>query len=573
MRRSAYVLAVLFSLTASVGFSQIVGSSYDLRDSSLIPSKRMPQHTEFLNGTYNYPAKPRSQWEVGVKAGLFQISGDIPAQFLSPGFGFHVRKSLGYTVSARVEYMYGIGKGYSYREARNFAKNTGWGAGIASPAQRYSAPRAIQITSPTGTTVTYVSSKDGSGTTAFEKIFYNYKAKVQDITLQALFTINNIQFHKTNSHLTTYAIAGTGAAVYETRVNALNGDVKYNFTALAQPAYKDRKDFLKNMKNNILDGSFETPAENHGSARPQLGDKTLRPIGTFGFGAAFKLNNRINIAFEDRWTITRDDLLDGQRWQEFAWGDASQTRDFDTYNYTSLGLNINLGKNAVQPLYWLNPLDYAYAELRNPRLMNIPKPVLLDTDGDGVTDQFDREQTPAGCPVDTHGVSLDTDGDGVPDCKDKELITPTSCQPVDADGVGKCKCPDDCKVAIVPPLTCEQKLGALPSVAFKAGAYKLSDDLKPVLASVASRVRNNPGCNVVVVGYCAGDKREQQLSWDRVNGIITYMVEKEGISRDRFIFNYGQQGGDCNTVDLRAAADGETGPNRVDPPHPNLRKN
>ena len=569
MRRIAYLLAVLFSLSATYGFSQKVGTAYDLRDSSLIPSKRMPQHTEFLNGTYNYPAKPRNQWEVGVKGGLFQVAGDIPAQFLSPGFGFHVRKALGYSISARVEYMYGIGKGYSYREARNFARNTAWGASIASPAQRYSAPRAIQ----SGNTVTYVSSKDGTTTTAFEKIFYNYKTKVQDLTVQALFTLNNIQFHKSGTSLTAYAIAGGGAAVYETRVNALNGDVKYNFSTLTQPAYKDRKDFLKDMKNNILDGSFETPAESHGAARPQLGNKTMKPVGTLGFGVAFKLNNRINLAVEDRWTITRDDLLDGQRWQEFAWGDAAQTRDFDTYNYMSVGLNINLGKNAVQPLYWLNPLDYPYSELRNPRFMNVPKPVLLDTDGDGVTDQFDREQTPAGCPVDTHGVSLDTDGDGVPDCKDKELITPTRCQPVDADGVGNCKCPEDCKGTIVTPPTCEQKMGALPSIAFKAGSNKLTDDTKAVLASVASRVRNNPGCRVVVVGYCAADKREQQLSWDRVNTIISYMVDKEGISQDRFIFNYGQSGGDCNTVDLRTAADGETGPNRVDPPHPALRKN
>ena len=112
---------------------------------------------------------------------------------------------------------------------------------------------------------------------------------------------------------------------------------------------------------------------------------------------------------------------------------AAQTRDFDTYNYMSLGLNINLGKNAVQPLYWLNPLDYAYAELRNPRLMNIPKPVLLDTDGDGVTDQFDREQTPAGCPVDTHGVSLDTDGDGVVDANDRCPNTPSGWE-VGVDG-------------------------------------------------------------------------------------------------------------------------------------------
>lgn len=51
------------------------------------------------------------------------------------------------------------------------------------------------------------------------------------------------------------------------------------------------------------------------------------------------------------------------------------------------------------------------------------------------------------------------------------------------------------------------------------------------------------------------------------------MVDKEGISADRFFFNYGKEGGDCNTVDLRPAAEGETGDNTVDPPHPNLRKN
>ncbi len=109
-------------------------------------------------------------------------------------------------------------------------------------------------------------------------------------------------------------------------------------------------------------------------------------------------------------------------------------------------------------------------------------------------------------------------------------------------------------------------------VSFKSGSNKLNDDAKAVLATVASKLRNNPGCNVVVVGYCSSSKKEQQLSWDHVNAVINYMVDKEGISPDRFIFNYGQDGGDCNTVDLRAAAEGESGPNRVEPPHPNLRK-
>ena len=571
-------LVVSFCLLASYGFSQRVGTSYDVKDSSLVPGKRMPQHTEFLNGQYNFPSKPRNQWEIGVKGGLFQVSGDIPAQFVSPGFGAHVRKAFGYIFSLRLEYLYGIGKGYSFREAENYAKNPAWGANIADPNQRYSAPKAITAV---GGNRQIVSSTTGLANTPFEHVFYNYKTKVQDLSLQAVFTLNNVRFHKSKTGFNIYGFAGVGGSVYDTKVNALdedNNNQNYNFGSIAQSSYKNRRDFIKDMKKNILDGSFETDAENQGERRPKLFGNTFKPSGTVGMGIAFKLSNRVNLALEDRWTIVKDDLLDGQRWQEQAWGDATLTRDFDSYNYMTVGLNINLGAKSVEPLWWLNPLDYAYSEIRNPRLMRLPKPVLPDVDQDGVTDQFDREQTPAGCPVDSHGVSLDTDGDGVPDCKDKELITPTYCQPVDADGVGKCpvacpdpdKCPDLFKEK---PMDCAALMGALPSVSFKAGSNKLTDDAKAVLATVASKLRNNPGCKVVVVGYCSSNKKEQQLSWDHVNAVINYFVDKEGVSQDRFIFNYGQEGGDCNTVDLRAAAEGEDGPNRVEPPHPALRKN
>src|ERR1041385_6566964 len=94
------LLAGAFCLLASAGFGQRVGSSYDVKDSSVVPSKRMPQHTEFLNGTYNFPAKPRNQWEIGLKYGVFQVSGDVPSVFLTaPNFGIHVRKAFGYVFS------------------------------------------------------------------------------------------------------------------------------------------------------------------------------------------------------------------------------------------------------------------------------------------------------------------------------------------------------------------------------------------------------------------------------------------------------------------------------------------
>ena len=564
-------LAGIFCLLASSGFSQRVGASYDVKDSSLVPSKRMPQHSEFLNGTYNFPSKPRNQWEIGIKGGLFQVSGDIPAKFLSPGFGVHVRKAFGYIFSMRLEYLYGIGKGYSFRENENYAKNPAWGANIANPGSRYSAPKAVTAA---GGFRQIVSSQTGLTTTPLERVYYNYKTKVQDLSLEGVITLNNIRFHKSKTGYNVYGFAGVGGSIYDTKVDALNnGTSKYGFNSISQSSYKNRKAFLKNMRNNILDGTFETPAENQGDRRPKLFGDTFKPSATIGMGVAFKLSNRINLALEDRWTFIKDDLLDGQRWQEHAWGDAVLTRDFDSYNYLSLGLNINLGAKSVEPLWWLNPLDYAYSEIRNPRLMRLPKPVLPDTDGDGVTDQFDQEQTPSGCPVDSHGVTKDTDGDGVPDCKDKELITPTYCQPVDADGIGKCPCIEGCGGPVIVEKTCSEKIGSLPSISFKAGSNKLDDDAKAALSTVAGRLRNNPGCKVVVIGYCSSDKRKQQASWDHVNAVINYMVDKEGISADRFIFNYGQEGDACDTVDLRAAAEGEDGPNTVEPPHPNLRKN
>ena len=86
------LLAGIICLLVSSAFSQAQVRSYE--DSSVIPTKRMPQHTEFLNGTYNFPAKPRNQWEIGVKGGTSTISGDVPAVFPT-WFWYSCKKSIG----------------------------------------------------------------------------------------------------------------------------------------------------------------------------------------------------------------------------------------------------------------------------------------------------------------------------------------------------------------------------------------------------------------------------------------------------------------------------------------------
>src|SRR5678815_2905751 len=115
------LLAGLMCLLVSSAFSQAQIRSYE--DSSVIPTKRMPQHTEFINGTYNYPAKPRNQWEIGIKGGLSTISGDVRSRLPSGGFGIHVRKALGYVFSIRMEYDWLNARGLNFSPSDGFRRN------------------------------------------------------------------------------------------------------------------------------------------------------------------------------------------------------------------------------------------------------------------------------------------------------------------------------------------------------------------------------------------------------------------------------------------------------------------
>src|SRR6218665_3702542 len=526
------LVAGVFMLLATGAFAQS-GSGYDVYDSSVITSKRMPQQNEFWNNNYNFPAKPRNMWEIGISGGSFNVSGDVPTRFFTPGFSAHVRKALGYVFSLRLQYLYGTAKGLSWNPAYNYANNPAW-------ATQYSALL------PNGNMTIPGRPSD--------PVYYNYKNKTQDLSLQGIFTLNNIRFHKNKTGLVFYAGAGVGATAYQTKINALDesGDPYYAlFSSINAPTeFKDRKDILKALKDG-LDDTYETDAENNGARRNKFGDNTLRFSTTILAGVAFKLGKRINLALENRHTFIKDDLLDGQRWQEHPQGDAALTGDWDSYNYLSLGLNFNIGAKAVEPLWWVNPLDYAYSELNNPRHMKLPKPVLDDTDGDGVTDQFDREpNTPAGCPVDTHGVSRDTDGDGVPDCKDKQLITPTECQPVDADGVGKCPDPECCKnIATTPVSACPTDY---PSVTFRNGSASLSSDAKAFVANTAAKLKANAACTITINGYPEASKASQALCQKRVDAIKAYLTETEGISADRISTNCEIGGGDKNTVDIKS---------------------
>jgi hypothetical protein len=324
-KKYAFILGLLALVMTTQAQMSAKGGS-DWKDSSLIPPSRMAQHNEFLNNQYIFPSKPRNQWEVGLKLGSPSVSGDVASTFPNFGYGLHVRKSIGYIVSLRGEFFSGTATGLSWKSDLNYMQNSAWSSNGYKGHQR-----------------TYGGTGNGVGLIpGTDRVFYNYKTKLNDLGVQALFNLSNIRFHKAEPKFGLYAILGVGVTFYETNIDALNASgQKYNFSSIPNGTWATRAD-TKSAIKAILDGTYETAGDQNTSVNSKLFGLTSRASATVGLGAAFKLSKRVNIAFEERLSFLKDDLLDGQRWGATPVGDATLTTHYDTYNFLSVGLNINI---------------------------------------------------------------------------------------------------------------------------------------------------------------------------------------------------------------------------------------
>ncbi len=474
-------------------------------DSSKVSNKT--QYNEFVNYQTPYPAKPRGMWELSVSGGNAIIIGDRPM-----GNG----------------YSGGFAGGISARFALShvFSTRIGW-TGSIQKIPGYPADDADPYI-PFSSNVTHM------------------------VNLDLIASLNTLSSYRGNPKVNYYIFAGYSLAA--SQISAGNPD-DGAFSATGPVRF----DLYQRENRNLINTFHEDDNGNENQA--------LYHNLAFGAGIDFRISPRVKIGLEERIVapLTGLDMLDGY---------INQFRNVrggaDKFAFSTAKISFDLGNAAThtEPLWWVNPNNYLYNEIATPKHMKLPPVVLPDADGDGVTDQFDMEpSTPAGCAVDVKGVSLDTDGDGVPDCRDKEKLTPQNCFPVNADGVGTCPEPECCKNIQAAPPACS--IGSLPSVQFKSGSATLNSTAQSLLNNVAQQLMANPNCKVKLVGYGASDKRAQQLSWDHVNAIKTYLTEKQGISESRVIFTYGMEGS-ATTVDLVPTI--EEGPNTVPAPHPNLRK-
>lgn len=510
VKKYTLLLAFVFSTIGTVLYSQNSDVSTTWKDSSKVSTKNRAQFGEFARNNYIYPARPKDMWEVGVGIGAVTLGGDLNND-VGWGATITARKSLSHVFSLRPYLSYYAVNGKSEfpdPNARDF-KTKSWGLGL-----------------------------DG------------------------IASLNTIRSYKGNPRFEFYALVGFGLVTANVQKKNAAGDYVQ---------------FYNTMNPN---GPITTIGEKQGG----VGATAVILGFNVGGGIAFKINDRFNLGFESKNTLTNYDYLDGFQ--------GISSNAYDALWFHTIRGNFNIGKKEkrVEPLWWINPNNYVYNELNAPEhLKNKLKVKLDDADGDGITDQFDMEpNTPAGVAVDSRGRALDTDGDGVPDYKDKELLTRQECFPVNADGVGTCPESPCCKESRE-KITELQKvietlkggpngeggiggscgLNNLPSIAFKSGDNKLSRDNMKLLDAVAEQMKNNPSCRVKVLGHPESSKASQQKAYDRVESIIKYLVDKKGISENRFIFSYDAGSGDGNTIDLQGTT--EEGPSTVPAPAPHLK--
>lgn len=509
MKKTKYtLLALAFSVMSLVVFAQS-DTAQIWRNASYVTKSGQQQFTDFNTNKSIYPARPKDMWEIGATVGATTMSGDLRND-IGVGYLLSARKALSHVWSLRpYGSFYSItGNANNYPGAADF-RTRSWGLGV-----------------------------------------------------DAIASLNTLHSYRGNPKFNIYLLGGFG--MYFNSIHKL--------------------DPVSGKYYQWYDYPTWNTVGNMGNSGPN-GQKHLFLVPTFniGGGMVWKINDRFNLGIESRNSLTNYDYLDGYS-SQFS-------NAFDAYWFTGVRLNYNIGDKAkrVQPLWWINPKNYVYNELNNPKQM-LPnlKVKARDADGDGIIDDLDLEpNTPAGVSVDAHGRALDSDGDGIPDYKDKELLTRQECFPVNADGVGTCPesaCCKESKEKIEKlQKTIEEirtsgggNMGAgncginnLPSIAFGAGSAKLSRDNMRLLDAVAQQMKNNPSCNLKVVGHPEASKASQQKAYDRVESIIKYLVDKQGVNEGRFIFAYDGGSGDGNTIDLQGTS--ETGPNTVPAPAPHLK--
>ena len=479
-----------------------------------IPDSRMEQHQKWMDGEEQFPAKPRSMWQIGVHGGMLRLSSDVKSE-MGYGYGLSLRKGLGYATSLRLRYLRGKAYGLNWQPTSNIASNPALN-GVYDP------------------NVDYWNEGSSSGF-----VYHNYQMQMDELSMDLMFNFNNIKFHKRRDIFSAYVFAGLGAMIYDTKINQLdaNGNrYDYESIPLKSGNINDKKAQEHALKD-ILDETHESQGEVDMGRVRFRGEEPLRAVVSAGLGGTFKLSKRVHVSLEHKIGFTNDDLLDGQRWDESldVFGRNTLSGGKDMTHYTSLHLGFNLGKNSEEPDWMVNPLEYVYDYVA----YLDEKTDFSDDDDDGVPNLWDEEpDSPEGAVVDTKGRTKDSDGDGCPDHEDPEPFSTTQFPIVECKNVYPFL--DSAQVV---DLIKEHSVGAvyLPTIHFETDKSKILAQYYDDLKYIGTLMSQNKSITMDVTGhadYRYTEEYNMALSQRRAESAVNFLAENYGIDKSRFNIKY-----------------------------------
>ena len=225
------------------------------------------------------------------------------------------------------------------------------------------------------------------------------------------------------------------------------------------------------------------------------------------------------------------------------------SEDVNGFNSVQLGIYYGFGRDESTHSEWSNPIDVMSNKLND--VEEKMSSLIIDTDGDGVADKFDKENnTPSGVAVDGSGKSLDVDADGVADYKDIDPFTAPGVS-VDAngleldddkDGVPNSKdeepnSPSGCTVNFQ-GVQIVGKGAFLPTVYFDVSSSKLDYGNYQRLATVASVLKANPSYKLRIIGFAdsvGSSDANYKLGLKRANAVIEILINTFSIDINRLI--------------------------------------
>jgi OmpA-OmpF porin, OOP family len=307
---------------------------------------------------------------------------------------------------------------------------------------------------------------------------------------------------------TLSGIVNVGSLSFLHRKNGVN----FFLTGGAGLAWYAPKIYSDNAQTNLLLDYKGLAGTNHNDTYVK---ELVLPIGA---GVKFKLSDALalNLGYTEN-------FVDGFNFSGVHAGYPAENK----YSYGYAGLEYTFGPKSKPNLDWVNPVAMMYDELYDAALRqevealkgrvgnveNAVNDLKKDSDGDGVSDQFDKcPNTPAGTVV---------DGSGCP------IVFPKI----------------DTSLFVRKPLPGEVKVGAYSNIQFEFDSSVLRTSSYPALDATSADLRSNAGKSIELDGFASSEgtaAHNMRLSKDRANSVKTYLVNSGVDSKRLKVKGYGE---------------------------------